>query len=728
MQHELSVKLAKCPLCLCRYGSELMQKVLEMAEGVNVGERPNFQLVAGESKKRSGSCHDGEEISTKIPRVSLRPRFEPVRFVASSGVDEKKNENKATAGTSVVAPADSAASAASASSSPQNTAAFVFDPWASSAEGDTTIHGAGEQQPEVRQHCSVGTEAPVIKQSKPASVSKGQRKSQRRGLGFTDQEAAHTAHNVHSVLPSSSEPKSISPDTLNKGQQFITRLSSAIAVTLGNPGHRSTSYYNSVLNRSLEAVNSNLEYTYVSLQDLSPGELPKDLKIPSDGYACELQCQSVCVATGYAGTKKAARKRASEMAVKLLQMPVEVRVMRRRHRYEMVACSRDDSARQLVTPLRDPADKSAPCGGDKEERGRWSNFVVVEKAQGAINILSNSADLNGMTVDYRFDDLPVDGLWRCCVCLDGEPVAQAKSRSKKTAKHAAAEEALGKLRQNKATREEQWKREQQQQQEQRKQYGSTNLHLKELVILENASNAVGVINNTAQFNKVPVDYELTQLPDQQWKCEVFLAGQFVAEAVGPRKGVKQMAAEMALGTLRQTHVVVKRRELQKDNEDTISREQIAGRSDPAAALPAIKDDNIGNQLLRKMGWTGGGLGREGEGIAEPINVKQQTKREGLGLESQKPAHELNKRDLEAIIQRYSTSERSDDLRFSAELDNAERKKIHQLCHKYGLRSKSYGQGTQRFLIVGRKIQTEQLIGQLLKGGQGGQYELVKPQA
>lgn len=37
-----------------------MQKVLQMAEGIIVGERPNFQLVAGESKKRSGSCHDGK--------------------------------------------------------------------------------------------------------------------------------------------------------------------------------------------------------------------------------------------------------------------------------------------------------------------------------------------------------------------------------------------------------------------------------------------------------------------------------------------------------------------------------------------------------------------------------------------------------------------------------------------------------------------------------------------
>ena len=35
--------------------------------------------------------------------------------------------------------------------------------------------------------------------------------------------------------------------------------------------------------------------------------------------------------------------------------------------------------------------------------------------------------------------------------------------------------------------------------------------------------------------------------------------------------------------------------------------------------PSISDDNIGNQMLRKMGWTGsGGIGKDGQGRAEPV--------------------------------------------------------------------------------------------------------------
>ena len=224
------------------------------------------------------------------------------------------------------------------------------------------------------------------------------------------------------------------------------------------------------------------------------------------------------------------------------------------------------------------------------------------------------------------------------------------------------------------------------------------------------------------------DYKFTVLPDHRWRCEVYLEGQYVAAGIGPKKIVKHIAAEMALSTLRQTQAVVKSN-LRKDGHcDAISRHQILARSNEESIKQEIKEDNIGNQLLRKMGWKGGGLGRDGEGIAEPIKVKEQFSREGLGMDMDKPTNQLSKRDIEDIIRNYATSDRQDDLRFSSDLNNDERKQIHHISQKYGLRSKSYGQGRQRFLVVSRKVHKDQLIGQLLQEGQVGRYELVKPQA
>ena len=45
---------------------------------------------------------------------------------------------------------------------------------------------------------------------------------------------------------------------------------------------------------------------------------------------------------------------------------------------------------------------------------------------------------------------------------------------------------------------------------------------------------------------------------------------------------------------------------------------------------ALGDSNVGHKLLSLMGWAGGGLGRDGEGRAEPVTATTVFGREGLG--------------------------------------------------------------------------------------------------
>lgn len=46
----------------------------------------------------------------------------------------------------------------------------------------------------------------------------------------------------------------------------------------------------------------------------------------------------------------------------------------------------------------------------------------------------------------------------------------------------------------------------------------------------------------------------------------------------------------------------------------------------------ISENNIGNRMLQNMGWTpGSGLGRDGKGLAEPIQAMQRPKGLGLGF-------------------------------------------------------------------------------------------------
>lgn len=497
--------------------------------------------------------------------------------------------------------------------------------------------------------------------------------------------------------------------------------------------------YSFMLSRSIQACKTNPEYIYVNLKDIPQADLPKNRKVPTDGYACELRCQGVYLATGYSGSKNGARDRASEQAVKLFLKPVEVRVVQRKHKHsivnDIVVCQLHCPTPAFLPALRNPEDKPAPSSKgqyEPDKRKHWTEFVVMDNAHDAICILNNSAAFNRMKIDYKFDPLPNSSAWLCSVFLQDELVAQATG-TKKSSKHAAAEEAVRKLRMNQAQRQQQPPQycRGNNQSDYGVHYGQVvgrKKHLSELVILENSDNAICIINDTAQFNKVTADYKFTVLPDHSWRCEVYLEGQYVAAGIGPKKTVKHIAAQEALANLKQTQAVVKSNLRMEGHSDAISRSQILARSGEEATRQEIKEDNIGNQLLRKMGWRGGGLGRDGEGIAEPIRVKEQYSREGLGMDMDKPGSQLSKRDIEDIIRNYASSESQNDLRFATDLTNDERKQIHHISQKYGLRSKSYGQGRQRFLIVSRKVHKDELIGQLLQEGQVGRYELVKPQA
>lgn len=778
-----------------------------MAEGTDTGEMPSFDPSPSfEAKKRRTSSDGREEPMRKMPvsKFGSRPRFEPVHFVSGgssggTGADEKENDKEPRRSESYGArywesdpPSYSGASRAQGSSSLRpafdRVSSYSSDSWRSHSDrdrdrdrhtslGSTSGLGYGSRgatsnfMSKTQQDYAVKYEAHSSRNSDTYSqphryngYGGGNRSggwdSGRQGLGYGHQDRPSSSRPFSRVynspgrsspapfqLGSSSQPLPISQSTLDEKQRLITSVASALVVAFRDPMYMTgtdSPNYNFMLSRSIQACKTNPEYIYVNLKDIPQADLPKNRKVPTDGYACELRCQGVYLATGYSGSKNGARDRASEQAVKLFLKQVEVRVVQRKYRHsivnDMVVCQMHSPTPAFLPALRNPEDKPTPSSKgqyEPDKRKHWTEFVVMDNAHDAICILNNSAAFNRMKIDYKFDLMPNNTAWLCSVFLQDELVAQATG-TKKSSKHAAAEEAVRKLRMNQAARQ------QQQQHQQQSQYsrgnnpsdsagrfgqpGGKKKHLSELVILENSDNAICIINDTAQFNKVTADYKFTVLPDHRWRCEVYLEGQYVAAGIGPKKIVKHIAATEALATLRQTQAVVKSNLRKEGHSDAISRSQILARSGEEATRQEIKEDNIGNQLLRKMGWKGGGLGRDGEGIAEPIRVKEQFSREGLGMDTDKSGNQLSKRDIEDIIRNYASSDRQDDLRFSTDLTNDERKQIHQISQKYGLRSKSYGQGRQRFLVVSRKVHKDQLIGQLLQEGQVGRYELVKPQA
>ncbi|NXX42919.1 NKRF factor, partial [Tricholaema leucomelas] len=719
----LSVLWANHIFMGCRYGMQVMEKVLKMAEGIDIGEMRSYELVPGKRLKRQHSSSDGPESEggseppkKMVPKFRVRPRFEPIHFVTSAEKNDKREDTL-----------NNQRQEANQEANTNNIAQPVENCTNSSVS-------AREVDPQLSSTAGFGFASPA------AAAAAAAKKAE----NSVDSSTSGTLQPSVSPSAAQSASETFPPSAITLKQSFIEKLSAAVWKNLANPDANTGTdkiNFTYLLTRSIQACKTNPEYIYVPLKEIAPADLPKSKKLLTDGFACEVRCQNVYLATGYAGSKNGSRDRAAELAVKLLKKAVEVRVVQRKfkHTYheDLVVCeaglSRSDFPpalkphEEFVVANRDcvpmqPGTESAK--GSTNTNKHWTSFVLTENASDAIGILNNSASYNKMSVEYKYELMP-NRSWRCQVYLQDHCLAEGFG-TKKTSKHAAAEEAL-KILQKMQSNIAAIKVTQVQKVGCSSRGSGRKKDLKDLVIYENSTNPVCTLNDTAQFNKMTVEYVFERMTGMRWKCKVMLEDEFIAEAVGVKKSVKHEAAEEAVKILKKTQPTVVNNLKKGTVEDVISRNEIRGRSAAEAFKQKIKEDNIGNQILRKMGWTGGGLGKDGEGIREPISVKEQFKREGLGLDVER-VNRIAKRDIEEIIRNYARSDSHIDLTFSRELTTDERKQIHQIAQRYGLKSKSHGQGRNRYLVVSRKRRKEDLLDQLKQEGQVGHYELIMPQA
>ncbi|XP_005083185.2 NF-kappa-B-repressing factor [Mesocricetus auratus] len=696
----------------CRYSPRLMEKILQMAEGIDIGEMPSYGLMLpkpSKGQKRYLSAYDGQNPPKKQAgsKFHVRPRFEPVHFVASSSKAERQEDpygpqtKEVNGRTHFV-------------SMPRN---FYQD----YTQDSFNIQDGNSQ------YCN--SSGFIFTKEQPVTTN----------MYFDSGNPApsSTPQQANCQPPPEPSPSQMYPESVvAEKQYFIEKLTATIWKNLSNPEMTSGSdkiNYTYMLTRCIQACKTNPEYIYAPLKEIPPADIPKSKKLLTDGYACEVRCQNIYLTTGYAGSKNGSRDRATELAVKLLQKRIEVRVVRRKFKHiigeDLVVCQIGMLSYELPPALKPPEDMVV-LGKDasgqpifNSSAKHWTNFVITENANDSIGILNNSASFNKMSIEYKYEMMP-NRTWRCRVFLQDHCLAEGFG-TKKTSKHAAADEALKILQKTQPTYPS--VKSSQGNSGSSPRGSGKKKDIKDLVVYENSSNPVCTLNDTAQFNRMTVEYVYERMTGLRWKCKVILESEVIAEAVGVKKSVKYEAAGEAVKTLKKTQPTVINNLKKGTVEDVISRNEIQGRSAEEAYKQQIKEDNIGNQLLRKMGWTGGGLGKSGEGIREPISVKEQHKREGLGLDVER-VNKIAKRDIEQIIRNYARSESHSDLTFSTELTNDERKQIHQIAQKYGLKSKSHGVGHDRYLVVGRKRRKEDLLDQLKQEGQVGHYELVMPQA
>ena len=242
-------------------------------------------------------------------------------------------------------------------------------------------------------------------------------------------------------------------------------------------------------------------------------------------------------------------------------------------------------------------------------------------------------------------------------------------------------------------------------------------------------NATSILHNSANFNRVVLKYQFEQISGFGCRCKLLISDEVVASCFGSNKeDAKKAAGEEALNSLQEKCYTIRvKQDVDNDEAEGLTKDEFL--SEVKRGGNVIPDNNIGNMLLKKMGWVGGGVGKHGTGIAEPIKADQVIGREGLGLTASKGIDKSFHGKVEKMLVDYTRSNEQNDLHFSPEFTKEERAMIHKSAQKYGLKSHSKGKDPDRFLIISRKRSAPQLLDHVMNsGGTTSKYEVIPPKS
>jgi len=238
-------------------------------------------------------------------------------------------------------------------------------------------------------------------------------------------------------------------------------------------------------------------------------------------------------------------------------------------------------------------------------------------------------------------------------------------------------------------------------------------------------NHANSLQKSAKLSGVPFDRTYEQIGEQLWECSVMVGGEVVSKRQSAsKKEASREACEDAWNQLKKKHFVIE--EEQRNSENGVSRQQIVDTGNLAVGSNAnvIGDENIGNKMLKKMGWQEGkGCGNMGKGISEPVQAGGQVGRGCLGS-NKKNRDAISYQDAQKIVEQYIQKNETGELIFSKELTAEERKKIHQIARRYNLKSQSHGKGQNRYLSLSRKKTAQQIVDEL-KNNQAAGYRIVE---
>jgi len=230
-----------------------------------------------------------------------------------------------------------------------------------------------------------------------------------------------------------------------------------------------------------------------------------------------------------------------------------------------------------------------------------------------------------------------------------------------------------------------------------------------------------LLNRSAAFSKMNASWDF-QGSNQ---CVVKVNGQVISKAKGTdKKDARDKAAESAVQFLRQHCYTIEVKNQFLSDGTKVDLMDVEVNTSVGGKAEALGNSNVGHKLLSLMGWSGGGLGKEGAGRAEPVTATSLFGREGLG---NRCTGKYFKQKITKIVEEWMASSSPYDLVFTTGFDNDQRKDMHQVARRFNLKSKSYGKGEDRHLTISKKQSGLSLVEELVaQGGETEKYNLIPP--
>ena len=210
-----------------------------------------------------------------------------------------------------------------------------------------------------------------------------------------------------------------------------------------------------------------------------------------------------------------------------------------------------------------------------------------------------------------------------------------------------------------------------------------------------ASNPTGQLINFAQQNGYTCIFHESVSPFSPTgvSIRVEIEGVTIAIDEAPTKArAKKMSASSALEAIFRCQKIFGHLSRAKRESQFVSKLDLSWGSEGADT--GHQWDNRSLKLLQNAGWSG---------TPEELGTREEAsslslRRAGLGSDS---GQDLNNGLIEKRLHEFLENQ-EEDLVFSSELSSGERKLVHVLAQRYGLRHSSKGQGESRYLVVSKR--------------------------